>query len=274
MTNDHRPNLLDRVMGNPLVGLAPWIIYAIVEGPSRLELSAAIALGVAILVLCINWLRGQSPKLLEFSDVVYFAALAIVIAYADEGTRTWLELWGGEMANIALVVIVLGSILIRRPFTLAYAKEDTPPEYWDTPEFLRINYLIAWVWAVAFIIQAASGLYGDAVLDNSNNIWTGWIIQTLPMIIAAQFTIWYPARLDAVREGDAAPPTTSDFLATITPWISVIGILVLSLGGGPEWLGIALIVVGVVATKALAGESRTPEVATSGVPDPTSTASG
>lgn len=258
MTSDRTPNLLDKVMGNPLVGLAPWIIYAIVEGPSRLELSAGIALGVAVLVLCINWLRGQSPKLLEFADVVYFAVLAVVIAFASDGTRTWLELWGGEMANLALVVIVLGSILVRHPFTLPYAKEDTPAEFWDTPEFLRVNYLIAWVWAVAFIIQAASGLYGDAVLDNSNNIWTGWIIQTLPMIIAAQFTIWYPARLDAVRDGDASAPTASDFLATITPWVSVIGILVLSLGSGPEWLGIALIVVGILATKVLSGGDDAP----------------
>ena len=261
MSATTKRSLLDTVMGNPLVGLAPWIIYAILEGPSRLELSAGIALGVAVLVLSINWLRGHSPKLLEFADVVYFAVLAVIIAFADDGTRNWLELWGGEMANLALVVIVLGSILVRRPFTLPYAKEDTPAEFWDTPEFLRVNYLIAWVWAVAFIIQAASGLYGDAVLDNSNNIWTGWIIQTLPMIIAAQFTIWYPARLDAVRDGDASAPTAAEFLGTITPWISVIGILVLSLGSGPEWLGIALIVVGVAATKMLSGDDDAPATA-------------
>jgi len=257
-TGTTRRSLLDTIMGNPLVGLAPWIIYAIVEGPSRLELSAGVALGVAVVVLCINWLRGQSPKLLEFADVVYFAVLAVIIAFADDGTRTWLELWGGEMANLALVVIVVGSILVRHPFTLPYAKEDTPAEFWDTPEFLRVNYLIAWVWAVAFIIQAASGLYGDAVLDNSNNIWTGWIIQTLPMIIAAQFTIWYPARLDAVRDGEASAPTATEFLGTVTPWVSVIGILVLSLGGGPVWLGVTLIVIGILATKVLSSEDTAP----------------
>lgn len=241
-------------MGNPLVGLAPWIVYAIVEGPSRLELSAGIALGIAVIVLSMNWLRGESPKMLEFADVIYFAALMIVVAYADDGTRRWLELWGGELANIVLAVIVFGSILIRRPFTLAYAKEDAPPEVWDSPEFLRVNYLISWVWAVAFFIQAASGLYGDAVLDNSNNLWTGWIIQTFPMIVAAQFTLWYPARLQAERDGAESAPTVREFLATLTPWITVAGILVLSLGGGPEWLGIALIVVGIAGTKVLVGD--------------------
>ncbi len=50
-------------------------------------------------------------------------------------------------------------------------------------EFLRVNYLIAWVWVAAFAIEALSGFYGDAILDDSNNIWTGWIVQTLPPII-------------------------------------------------------------------------------------------
>jgi hypothetical protein len=243
---------IDAILDNPLVGLSPWILYSLVEGEGRLELSAALAFGLAAFILFLNWIRGDRPKMLEYSDVVYFGALAIVIAFASAGTLRWLELWGGEVANIALLVIVLGSILIRQPFTLQYAKEDTPEEYWHTPEFLRVNYLISWVWAGAFFIEAASGFYGDAVLDDSNNIWTGWIIQTLPLIIAAQFTIWYPNRLEAVREGrlDAAP-TVGDFLGTITPWITVIGILVLSMDGGPEWLGIALIVLGVVLTKVL-----------------------
>ncbi len=249
---DHHVSVIDRILGNPLVGLSPWILYALVEGKNRLELSAALAFGLAVLILCVNWIRGSNPKMLEYSDVVYFAVLAVVIAFASTATRTWLELWGGEVANAALLAIALGSILIRMPFTLQYAREDTPKEFWHTPEFLRVNYLISWVWVAAFAIEAASGLYGDAVIKNSNNLWTGWIIQTLPLIIAAQFTIWYPNRLRAVREGRAATaPTVRDFLATVTPWITIIGIISLSGGAAPESVSIALIVVGIVLTKML-----------------------
>jgi hypothetical protein len=255
--SDERVSVIDRILGNPLVGLSPWILYAVVEGKNRLELSAALALGLAVFILCINWIRGGTPKMLEYSDVVYFAGVAIVVAFASAGTRTWLELWGGEVANAALLAIALGSILIRMPFTLQYAREDTPKEYWHTPEFLRVNYLISWVWVAAFAIEAASGLYGDAVLKSSNNLWTGWIIQTLPLIIAAQFTIWYPNRLRAVREGRAATaPTVTDFLATVTPWITIVGIIVLSVGGAPEWVAIALIIVGILLTKMLTAKHR------------------
>lgn len=250
-----RRSIIDVVMGNPLVGLSPWILYSIIEGPGRLEVSAAAALGLALLILVINWLRGMSPKMLEWADVVYFGVLAVLVAFASAGTLSWLELWGGEVANIALVVIALGSILVRQPFTLQYAREDVPEEVQSTPEFMRVNYLISWVWVIAFGIEAASGLYGDAVLDNSNNIWTGWIVQTLPMIMAAQFTIWYPARLEAVREGRSeTAPGTRELLSTLTPWLTVIGVLTLFVGGTPEWVSIAFIVVGVLLTKFLSDD--------------------
>jgi hypothetical protein len=243
------PSFLDRILANPLVGLSPWIVYSLVEGNGRLELSAAIALAVAVVIVSLNWIRGSSPKLLEFSDVAYFSVLVVVVAFASPATHRWLELWGGEVANVAVFAIAFGSILVRSPFTLPYAREDTPKEYWHTPEFLRVNYLISWVWVAALAIEAASGWYGDAVLKNSNDIWTGWIIQTFPLIVAAQFTIWYPNRLDALREGRRDAPTVRDFLGTVTPWITIIGIVVLSMGAGPEALGIGLLVGGIVLTR-------------------------
>ena len=69
----HARRALAKILGNPLVGLSPWILYSVVEGPDRLELSAAVALGLAVVILSLNWIRGGTPKLLEYSDVVYFA---------------------------------------------------------------------------------------------------------------------------------------------------------------------------------------------------------
>jgi len=212
-----RSSFLDDLLGNPLVGLSPWILYSIVEGPSRLELSAAVALALAVVILSLNWIRGGTPKLLEYADVAYFAGLAVLVAFASPGTRAWLELWGGEVANLAVFGIAFGSVLLRMPFTLQYAREDVAEEYWHEPEFLRINYLLTWVWVVAFAIEAASGLVGDAVLHDSNNIWTGWIIQTLPLIVAAQFTIWYPNRLDVQIDG--VPAGTWSIASSESAWV-------------------------------------------------------
>jgi len=109
------------------------------------------------------------------------------------------------------VVLAAGSILLRMPFTLPYARDEVDPQYWHSPLFLRINYFITAGWAVAFLVAALSGWYGDAVLNDSNNIWTGWVIQLAAMLAAIRFTAWYPdhARakaLAAKARGEAAPP--------------------------------------------------------------------
>ncbi len=99
---------------------------------------------------------------------------------------------GSELTNIALVVFAFGSILLRNPFTLQYAKESTPEEYWATPLFLHINYVITAVWALAFTWSAVVGLFGDALLHDGDNFWTGWILQLLGTFFAISFTEWYP----------------------------------------------------------------------------------
>lgn len=245
--------IVDTILANPLVGLSPWIVYTLIEGGGRLEESSAIAFGVALAVVLVGMLRGSKPKLLEWTDVLFFAALAIFVAVAGDDTHAWLERWSGEVANVALVVIALGSIALRQPFTLAYAKESAPREMWDNPTFLRTNYLITWAWAVAFLIEAASGFFGDLVLDNSNNLWTGWIIQTFPLIIAAQFTIWYPSRVRALArraQGDTVDvPPVAEFYAHCCPWLTVIGVIVLAMGGAPWWVGVGFIALGVFLTQ-------------------------
>ncbi|HEY4277057.1 MAG TPA: hypothetical protein VGM91_02495 [Conexibacter sp.] len=247
-----RASVVDVVLGNPLVGLSPWIVYSLIEGDGRLELSSGIAFGMALVIVMLGRLRGRQPKLLEYTDTVFFAALAIFVAVASDSTHAWLERWSGEVANIGLVVIALGSIVLRDPFTLAYAKEDAPRELWRNPLFLRTNYVITWAWAIAFLIEAASGFYGDLVLHSSNNIWTGWIIQTFPMIVAAQFTIWYPGRvraLAAISRGEPATvPPIDQFIAMVTPWVTVIGVIALSVGNDPWWIGVGLIAIGVGLT--------------------------
>ena len=193
---------------SPLAGLSPWIVYSLVAGPNRLEVSALAALGVAIAFFLIGRLRGQSVKLLEVFDMVFFAGTAIFVFVASDSTHAWLELWGGEVANIALAVFALGSIAVRQPFTLQYARESVPKEMWTNPVFVHVNYVLTWVWAGAFIVGAVSGWYGDAILDDSNNMWTGWVIQTAALIVAAQFTAWYPryaSATAAIKAGHRRP---------------------------------------------------------------------
>ena len=254
--------IVDRILANPLAGLAPWIVYSLVEGEGRLEESAAIAFGLALAILMVGWLRGSSPKLLEFSDVVFFGALAIFVAVASEDTHAWLERWSGEVANIALVAIAVGSILIRQPFTLAYAKEQAPRELWSNPVFLRTNYVLTGVWAIAFAIEAASGLYGDWVLrqleqplDRLDHPDAAADRRRAVHALVPRARARRSARSSAAS-GPTPPPPVGDFVAQVTPWISIVGVIALASDAAPWWVGVAFIAVGIGSDEPLQAGSR------------------
>ncbi|MFI8520794.1 hypothetical protein ACIGEZ_23640 [Streptomyces sp. NPDC085481] len=242
---------------NPVVGMAPWIIFSLLVGPGRFEIAVALALATTIVLVAAGRMvdRGSSWKLLEVADAVFFALLAVVGAVASDGTLRWLETYAGEVSNIALVVIAFGSMAFRMPFTLQYAREQVDPAYWHTPTFVRANYVITGVWGLAFLVAALAGAYGDLVLHNPDNIWTGWIIQILAIIAALRFTAWYPAVARARARRAAGlpgpdPPGLSGMLVPLAGLLVPVGIAVLILES-VWWPGVALIVAGVLLTKAL-----------------------
>ncbi|WCD84417.1 hypothetical protein KPP03845_100740 [Streptomyces xanthophaeus] len=204
-----------RALNSPVVGMAPWIIFSVMVGPGRFELAVGLAL-VTTLLLVIGGRalhRGSSWKILELSDLVFFAVLAVIGAVVGAGTHRWLETYAGEVSNIALVLIAFGSMAVGIPFTLQYAREQVDSRFWHTPAFLRTNYLITGAWGLAFLVAALAGAYGDLVLRDPDNLWTGWIIQIGAILAAVRFTNWYP---DVVRsraraaEPGAPPPGRAD----------------------------------------------------------------
>lgn len=246
---------LGRVLDGPLTGISPWIVLGVFEGPGRIGWAAGVALALSVLFLVSDLVRGRSLKLLSVVDVVFFAGLLVLVLLISPAGTVWLETWIGELSNIALVLVAVGSMLVRMPFTLQYAREQIDPQYWHLPAFIRVNYVITGAWAAAFLVSAVAGFYGDAVLHDSNNIWTGWVIQIGAMLVALEFSRWYPdvARARVAREQGAAlgpGPPVAALIAPLAWWLVPIGILSLVLGGGPTWVGIALIVAGIaIATR-------------------------
>lgn len=255
---------LSQFLDSPVIGMSPWIAMSVLVGPGRYELAVGIALALAVAIVIIGRIRhpGSSFKILEVADVVFFAVMAVIGLFASAGTHRWLENYSGEISNIALLVIALGSMAVRVPFTLQYAREQVPRELWHEPAFLRTNYYITGAWGAAFGIAAVSGAFGDLVLHNSNNLWTGWVIQIAAIIVALQFTQWYPevvrarGRQERNVPGPPEPPVSS-MLIPLAGYLTPVGIVVLAFGGGPTWLGVALIVLGVLLVKSLSRTSAT-----------------
>ncbi|MCX5126293.1 hypothetical protein [Streptomyces sp. NBC_00347] len=207
----HGTHKVAQFLDSPFVGLSPWIVFALVVGPGRFEWAVGLALAISVCLVVGSRLLnpGSSLKILELADVVFFAVLTVVGIFASDGTRRWLETYAGEIANVTLFAVALGSILAGMPFTLQYAREQVDRKFWDTPVFKRTNYVITGVWGLAFLINAAVGAYGDLVLRDPENAWTGWIIQVLTIVGALRFTRRYPEAVRARARAEGAAPAGS-----------------------------------------------------------------
>ncbi len=233
---------IDGYVRSPLAGIAPWILMAVINGPGRFEEAASVALALALLTLWVGVRRGVPVHLLEAFTVAYFAVLAVLGLVASDRVIEWLQLWAGELSNIALAAFAIVTLVIRRPFTLAYAKDTTPKEHWDNPIFLRINYVISAAWAGVFLFSALVGAYGDAVLRDNDNFWTAWILPIGAIIFAVSFTEVYP---------DYATGETTSIAGAFDwfpPFVAVTGIIGWVSDALPDAAAIALIVVGALCS--------------------------
>ena len=250
------------LLSSPFFDFAPWIVMSVIVGPQRFVLASGLALLTALAIAAANWLVGIKPMVLDVTGIAFFAALFGVGLFVDDVTRHWLERWSGDLSNVVIALIALGSIALHKPFTVQYAHESIHPRHWHSPLFMRINYRVTWVWTAAFLITAAIGFIGDGPLDQPDNMWTNWVVQIGALIFALRFTEWYPQMAharDEIEHGERVEPapTVRELALPLTGYLVPVGILVLSLETAPWWVGAALIVFGVLATRLLAeGEAE------------------
>jgi magnesium-transporting ATPase (P-type) len=261
-----------KVLDQPVMGFAPWILVSVVEGPGRVALAGALGGALALLICVAGAAVGVRPKLLDVAAIIFFAALALVAAVASPGTQHWLGLWSAELCNVIIAAIAGLSLAVGKPFTLQYAREQTERKYWHSPLFLRINYVITAVWSAAFLLIAIVGYIGDGPLHQPDNIWTAWIVQIALIVLAIKFTGWYPDHATAEPSPHAEPapgtgpvpgpgpahaagphraPPLSDLLRPLAAYLVPVGILVAIVGGRLWWAGVIVIVAGIVVTRHL-----------------------
>jgi hypothetical protein len=248
--------LLDTFLDSPISGIAPWILLSVVGSPGHYEAAIAIAFGFTLLIVSGGYRRGDRLHSLTAFGAIFFGVLLVVRVLVGSGVETWLSTWTGEMSNVALTVFAAATLLLRRPFTLSYAKDQTPEEFWDAPAFLRINYVVSGVWAAAFAFSAVCGFIGIVVLHDADNFWTGWILQLGATFFAIAFTDVYPdyvgAKLDR-ESGESSEPLPSLFPAVdwIPMYVLVAGVIGWAIDEIPDWLAITLIVGGAIGSLAL-----------------------
>jgi hypothetical protein len=163
-----------------------------------------LALLIALAVAAVHGYRalqgGATLNILDIGTIVAFAILTIV-AYATNDD--FLERWIQPLANGALFLIALASILVGKPFVLQYAQEEAPAEVQQSSGFIRTVNVITWVWIGVFGVMTVSALIppiadGDATFldqDDTLGIVCYWVIPIAALAFGILFSKWFPERV-------------------------------------------------------------------------------
>ena len=184
---------------NYLRGFAPWLCYAALSAFDwRVGMSAAAAVAV---ILLLDALRRRGVDLLQTATCVFFVVMA-VIALADPASA--LNRWTCPLANAALAVTALGSLVAGRPFTLSITRERVQKELWDNPRFIHFNKVLTGIWATAFSLAAIV----SAVIVGTGSapvalVTTQVLAFVVPFIVGSR----YAARAQASAAGARMEPT-------------------------------------------------------------------
>ena len=82
-------------------------------------------------------------------------AAPLLAAIHPSGIATWGR-YAQAVAHGSLTLIAFGSILIGKPFTEPYAREQAPEHVWKTERFHAFNRRISAVFGAAFLLGTAS----------------------------------------------------------------------------------------------------------------------
>lgn len=178
---------------NYLRGFAPWICYAALGALDwRVGMCAAAAVA---LVLLADQLRHRSADLLGVASCGFFTVMA-AIALADPASG--LHHWTSALSNATLAVMAFGSIAVRRPFTLSFARAQVPEEFWNSPRFIRVNMVLTGAWAASFAVAAAASAL---IIGYDHSATLGLVtVQVLAFVVPFVFSGKYAERAQAAAD--------------------------------------------------------------------------
>jgi len=235
-----------RLIDDPVLALLPWILMTITIG--RLGYIAGMGIGAASagLIVVLQIWRQEKPRIFELADLLLFLIL-VLIGFTGYGyLENWMNNHCDEVSNAGLMLIAFGSVWIGYPFTAEYTRFRLAPLSYRVRH--RVDRLSSYAWGWAFLLATIAGGYGEWVLDDPNNFWTAWTLQTLPLIWAWLYIRWVDRRAIATvpEYADERRPWEV-CVRDCAAWTVVAGLIGLVVGHETSHLlGWAFIVAGVI----------------------------
>src|SRR5262249_7744463 len=180
----------------------PWVAYFVVGNMGYRPVGAFVALAAATYPVVRARNSGSSIKMPDAAAAIFFAMASAAIAIGGS-TGAWFWKYNFVIVWAVFTAGAWGSILVGSPFTIAFARESTPPEVWEAPLFRKTNLIITTVWALMFTVNLIAMLL--IVGATGFGAWIPLIGPTLTMGVAIVFTTRYAAYVQRVA---ATSPST------------------------------------------------------------------
>jgi hypothetical protein len=188
--DDHRPAAQTAKDSGPGAGLylafVPWVLFTLITQHDSLIAASVVALVAAAAISLPALLKGH-PKLMELAAVAAFAAFTITAAVADPATSTTIARYARAIAAAVLALTAFGSLLFV-PFTEQYARDAVPRQFWNSPQFKRINRQLTAMWGLVFTAMVPSHLIAGAIDTRRANTIFNWVIPIALVVWAAKRT--------------------------------------------------------------------------------------
>lgn len=167
--------------------LAPYGAFTFLMLVTSAAISVFAASAICLATVAIDVVRGRQVKTLAAGSAILFAAIGLYLVLLDPALGTL----GVKLSvDIGIFVISLGSMLIRRPFTLQYALKTVPAETAAMPGFLHANYVITGAWTAAALLMAVANLV--LLYVPGLPLWSSLAVAFAARNSAVYFTKWYP----------------------------------------------------------------------------------
>lgn len=172
---------------NLVAGFAPFILFTILSRLS-VDLALWLAFATAFVVTIRDFVESPSLRWLDAGSLVLFALLAMGRGFLDPG----LSLPSVRFIAALSLFLLLGlPLILKRPFSVDYARLDPREAGWPPALFLRVNYLVSGTWTIAFAVMAAAD--GAVTFDAGLPLYASVAVSLVALAAAIAFTLRYPA---------------------------------------------------------------------------------
>jgi hypothetical protein len=170
-----------------LLAFSPWLSFLFIASGSLLRLK--LGLVVALLLSVAMGITRLHRGVILWAGLLFFTYATLAVVLFND---MWTARYMGVMANSALAISTWLTIILKKPFTLDYAREHTDPSFWGSPLFIRTNVVITSFWSSIFTVNTilAWGKIEHLILPE----WGYEIITYTLLIGTVVFTKWYPSR--------------------------------------------------------------------------------